>query len=169
DPSSAAVIVRAAGLRLVGDADHGCGEERPVDGRAEADVSVEDGRKVARYAWSRRVARRLRGRAVVQIGGQCDGCGVVFVDVRGGAKVFFAFRSSSFSPPMATTSSVTPVTSANAAISASTASAPAPGSAKMTIPKTIDTRPVRTIDAVSRGSSGSRNDAATARIPSATA
>ena len=59
--------------RLVGDADHGCGEERPVDGRAEADVSVKDGRQVGRCTWSRRAGRRLRGRAVVQIDRQCDG------------------------------------------------------------------------------------------------
>ena len=62
-----------------------------------------------------------------------------------------------------------PVTSANAAISPSTASAPAPGSAKITIPKTIATRPVRIINAVSRPSSDSRNDAPTHRIPNATA
>ena len=66
--------------RLVGDADHGCGEERPVDGRAEADVSVKDGWQVGRCTWSRRAGRRLRGRAVVQIDRQCDGCGVVFSD-----------------------------------------------------------------------------------------
>ena len=62
--------------RLVRDADHGCGEERSVDGRAEADVPVEDGRQVDRCTRSRRLARRLRGRAVEQIDRQCDGSGV---------------------------------------------------------------------------------------------
>ena len=125
--------------------------------------------QVGRCAWSRRAGRRLRatcGRAdrssMRRLGSR--------LRLRGRWRsVFFAFRSSSFSPPIATTSSLTPVTSANAAISASTASAPAPGFAKITIPNTIDTRPVRIIDAVPGPSSGSRNDAPTARIPSPTA
>ena len=87
-PASTRVAMRSSFVRpprLVGDADHGCGEERPVDGRAEADVSVKDGWQVGRRTWSRRAGRRLRGRAVVQIDRQCDGSGVVFSDVRGGA------------------------------------------------------------------------------------
>ena len=62
-----------------------------------------------------------------------------------------------------------PVTSAKAAISARTTSAPAPGRAKMTMPNRIETNPQRIISTVSPPSIGSQKAPPTAMIPSATA
>jgi hypothetical protein len=89
---------------------------------------------------------------------QCEDCGVVFADIRGGPKCLLRLPLEQLLAADRATSPVTPVTSANAAISASTANAPAPGFTKITIPKTIDARPVRTSDVASLHASGSRND-----------
>jgi len=60
---------------------------------------------------------------------------------------------------------VIPVASAKAAISASSTSAPAPGFAKITIPKRIETRPLTTSKALSPPSIGSQNAPPTRMIP----
>ena len=93
---------------------------------------------------------------------------VVFSERRGGASLF-AFRSNSFSPPIATTSSLIPVTSANAAINAEHGERACARLGEDHDPEDDREQARQAINAESPRSSGSRNDAPTNRIPSATA
>ena len=72
-------------------------------------------------------------------------------------------------PLIATTSSVTPLTSENAAISASRTSAPSPGFANITRPNRTETSPLRDSSTASPAAIGSQKAPTMAITPNAIA
>ena len=159
-------------LELSEDAQTRHGEHRQHQSQCDRLRAIERG--LARSASAGGLGPRgICGVAILHRGPPCaGGCGpphalgrIYAVAPVGVVDVRFMMRP----PPIATMSSVTPLTSENAAIRASRTSAPSPGFTNITRPNRMETSPLRDSSKASPPSTGSQKAPAMAITPTAIA